>query len=129
MEYRITKQDTEMRQAIPARLRLQVTLRYLSGPASFPILEDIFRIPRPTLSKIIPEVCAAIWEEFSQDCIKLPQTNEGWREKALEFAEKWQYPFAVGAIDGKHVEVQAFKQTGNLKLSKKSCLQISRRKN
>ena len=115
MEHRITKQDTGMRQAIPARLRLQVTLRYLSGPASFPILEDIFRIPRPTLSKIIPEVCEAIWEEFSLECIQLPQTNDEWQEKAQEFADKWQYPFAVGAIDGKHVRVQAFKQTGDFK--------------
>ncbi len=101
-----------MRRAIPAKIRLQVTLQYLSGPASFTVLEDIFRIPKPTLSKIIPEVCEAIWEEFNQEVIILPKTKEGWKEKADEFRDLWQYPFALAAIDGKHIQVQAFKQSG-----------------
>jgi len=101
-----------MRRAIPAKIRLQVTLRYLSGPASFTVLEDIFIIPKPTLSKIIPEVCEAIWEEFNQEVIISPKTKEDWKEKADEFRELWQYPFALAAIDGKHIQVQAFKQSG-----------------
>jgi len=109
---RITKQDTHMRSAISPRLRLQITLRYLSGPASFTILEDIFRVPKSTLSKLIPEVCDALWQELNRECIVIPQDQAGWLIKAQEFQEKWQYPFALAALDGKHVEVQAFQNSG-----------------
>ena len=112
MEPRISRQDTDMRNAIPAKLRLQVTLRYLSGPASFSVLEDIFRIPKPTLSNIIPQVCEAIWDELNEECIILPQSKEAWLDKAQQFGDKWQYPFALAALDGKHVEVQAFGKSG-----------------
>ena len=108
----IQKQDTEMRDAITPRLRLQVTLRYLSGPASFRVLEDIFRIPKSTLSKLIPEVCEALWNELNQECIVLPQNSSEWRKKAKEFHDKWQYPYALAALDGKHVEIQAFSNSG-----------------
>ena len=101
-----------MRSAVPARLRLQATLRSLSGPASFSVLEDIFRIPKPTLSKIIPSVCQALWDELNEECIVLPQSQEEWQRKSEEFKTIWQYPFALAALDGKHVEVQAFKNSG-----------------
>ena len=54
IEPRITKQDTCMRMAIPARIRLQVTLRYLTSGCNYTVLEDIFRLPRSTLSTLIP---------------------------------------------------------------------------
>ena len=101
-----------MRDAISPRVRLQVTLRFLCGPASFSVLEDIFRIPKTTLSKMIPEVCEALWQELNREFIVLPQDSAGWLEKAKEFEDKWQYPFALAALDGKHVEVQAFQDSG-----------------
>jgi hypothetical protein len=61
---------------------------------------------------MIPEVCTAIWDEFNEECIVLPQTSKKWREKSQEFLDKWQYPFGLAALDGKHVEVQAFKKSG-----------------
>ena len=101
-----------MRDAISPRLRLQVTLRYLSGPASFRVLEDIFRILKSTLSSMIPDVCEALWDELHQEYIVLPQNSDSWLSKAKEFEENWQYPHALAALDGKHVEVQAFKNSG-----------------
>jgi len=103
-----------MRPAIPAKIRLLVTLRYLSGPASFGILEDIFRIPKTTLSRIIPSVCDALWDELHKEFIVLPQTEEGWKKKAQEFLDQWQYPFALGALDGKHVQIQSYSNSGSL---------------
>jgi hypothetical protein len=43
----------------------------------------------------------------------LPETEEDWLQKAAEFEAKWQYPMAVGAIDGKHIRVQAFANSGS----------------
>ena len=37
-----------------------------------------------------------------------PQSTEAqWREIAAEFENKWNFPHALGAIDGKHVVMQA----------------------
>ena len=66
-----------MRPAIPASIRLQVTLRYIASGANFGVLEDIFRIPKSTLSSMIPEVCSALWDELSRECIVTPQVNYG----------------------------------------------------
>ena len=73
IQSKITKQDTCKRKAIPARTRLQVTLRYLASGASYSVLEDIFRIPKSTLSTLIPEVCEGIWAELHEECIVTPQ--------------------------------------------------------
>ena len=101
-----------MHRSIPSRLRLQATLRFLAGATSFPVLEDLFRIPKSTLSEMIPSVCQAIWDELHQECIVLPQMEEEWKQKSAEFLDKWQYPFGLAAIDGKHISVQAFGKSG-----------------
>jgi hypothetical protein len=102
----IEKQDTIMRQAIPAKVRLMVTLTYLTSGANFHVIEDLYRISNSTISKIIPEVCTAIWDSLSADYIKCPKSPEEWAEKAKGFKEKWDYPRGLAAIDGKHVVVQ-----------------------
>jgi len=109
----IEKKDTMMRKAIPAKIRLMVTLRYLTSGASFRVLEDIFRIDYTTISKIVPEVCNTLWTALSDEYIKCPTTPEEWMERALRFNEQWHYPQALGAVDGKHVVVQAFGKTGS----------------
>lgn len=106
----ITKQTTQLRQPISAKIRLQVCLRYLASGANFSVLEDIFRISKVTISKIIPEVCTAIWEILGPQYIVCPTTAEGWLEKADRFQELWQYP---RALDGKHVQVAAFGNSGS----------------
>jgi hypothetical protein len=52
----IEKQDTHLRQAVPARVRLMITVRYLASGASYRVLEDIFRVSYSTISLIVPEV-------------------------------------------------------------------------
>ena len=58
------------------------------------------------MHKIVKETCAAIW-----DCLvdtELPEpTTEQWREIEKQFADRWNFPNCVGALDGKHVMVTA----------------------
>jgi len=62
----ISKSDTNMRQAINAKTKLEVTLRYLATGDSFKSLEFLFRVPKNTISKFIPETCEAIYNELAE---------------------------------------------------------------
>lgn len=56
----IQRKNTLFRDAIPAKLKLEVTLSFLSTGDSYRSLSRMFRLPKPTISKIIPEVCQEI---------------------------------------------------------------------
>ncbi|KAJ8946639.1 hypothetical protein NQ314_008811 [Rhamnusium bicolor] len=56
----IQRQDTHMRNAIPAKTKLELTLRFLATGDSFGSLEYFYRIARSTICQFIPEVCKAI---------------------------------------------------------------------
>ena len=92
----IEKKDTVMRPAIPAKVRLMVTLRYLTSGANFKVLEDIFRIHRTSITMIVPEVCEALWSALAKDHVSCPKTPEEWLEKAKRFDEQWNYPRGLG---------------------------------
>jgi hypothetical protein len=49
-----------MKAAIPARLKLEVTLRFLASGDSFSSLALLFRIPPSTISKFLPETLQSI---------------------------------------------------------------------
>lgn len=67
---RITKQDTDWRKAIPAKVRLAITLRFLATGDSYRSLHYLFKISSQVICKIIPEVCVAI-NEALKDQIKV----------------------------------------------------------
>lgn len=60
IEGRIRKRDTSMRDAIPPKTKLEITLRFLASGDSYASLEALFRVGKSTISKFVPEVCAAI---------------------------------------------------------------------
>lgn len=63
----IAKQDTQLRKAIPAKIRLAITLRYLATGDSFESLHFLFKISPQLISKIIPEVCQALNEALKEE--------------------------------------------------------------
>lgn len=67
----IEKQNTSMREAISAGERLAVTLRYLATGDSFMSLQYLFRINQSTISRIVPEVCDAIYKALLSDYLKV----------------------------------------------------------
>jgi len=61
-----------------------------------------FLIGKTTVSVIVRETCAAIWEVLSPIYLKTP-TIEDCRDKSKIFCELWNLPNCCGAIDGKHI--------------------------
>ena len=57
----IQQRDTNYRKAVAAEVKLAVTLRYLASGSSWDTLSYLYRVPKCTISKFIPEVCAAIF--------------------------------------------------------------------
>jgi hypothetical protein len=38
-------------------------------------------------------------------CFQFPRTEEKWKQIAIEFERRWNFPHCLGAIDGKHIEI------------------------
>jgi hypothetical protein len=111
---RIQKKDTHWRKALPAALKIAVTLRYLATGNSYRSLQYGFRVAFNTISKFIPEVCEAIIAEYFDDMVSCPSTPEGWKEVAEGFASRWNLPHCIGALDGKHVAIRCPANTGSI---------------
>ncbi|XP_025997174.2 uncharacterized protein LOC113005615, partial [Solenopsis invicta] len=73
----IEKQNV-VRNPIPARTRLEVTVRWLASGDSMTSLSYAYRIAQCTLSQIIPETCEAIWISL-KDKVIIDPTEENWR--------------------------------------------------
>ncbi|CAH1982820.1 unnamed protein product [Acanthoscelides obtectus] len=106
----ISKKDTSMRQAITPKIRLAITLRYLATGDSFKSLHYLFKVSSEIISRIVPEVCAAL-NEALKDEIKMPSTTDEWIEIEKGFRDN--FPYAIGAIDGKHVVIKCPDHTGS----------------
>lgn len=132
----IKKEDTIMRNAISPGERLAVTLRFLATGDSFMSLQYLFRIPQSTISRIIPDVCDAIYKVLMPEFMKvississirsttkmnfisiffqIPSTEENWADLAAQFNQKWNFPHCIGAVDGKHIVMQSPAHSGSL---------------
>ena len=49
-----------------------------------------------------------------QEVIQCPTTPEGWKAIAGGFADRWQFHHVIGALDGKHIAIQAPNNMGSL---------------
>lgn len=65
------------------------------------------------MSQIVRETCDAIWEELRDAHMPRPDWDR-WMSVAGRFEERWNFPHCVGALDGKHVLVQAPPNSGSL---------------
>lgn len=64
-----------------------------------------FRVGKSTVCKIIPEVCRAIWHVLQP--VVLPTIDaDGWKKISKEYMLQWQFPNCIGALDGRHMEIE-----------------------
>lgn len=61
----IQKRDTNMRRVLSAESKLNATLRFLASGNSYAGMQYLFRIPKNSISKFVPEVLDAIYDALS----------------------------------------------------------------
>ncbi|XP_067946400.1 putative nuclease HARBI1 [Watersipora subatra] len=99
----IAKENTALRVSISAEQRLMVTLRYLATGTSMTQLHYDWCISVASLSAIIPETCHAIYTSLCADYLRTPTTEQEWIEISRQLEDNWNFPNALGALDGKHI--------------------------
>ena len=53
-----------------------------------------------------------------------PPTEDEWRGIAARFMERWNFPNCIGALDGKHVAIQAPPGSGTLYFNYKKTFSV-----
>ena len=123
--HQLQKQTTRMRQPIGPRERLCVCLRYLvTGDAQITIATS-YRMSPAVVGRIINETCEVLWKTLiERGFLKQPCTEEEWRTIASEFETYWNFPHCLGALDGKHVVIQAPSKSGSTYFNYKKTFSI-----
>ncbi len=104
----LQKVTTKMREPVSPDERLIITLRYLTTGDAQTTIGANYRMSPTTVGRMINETCKSIWNRLSeQDYLKVPTTEAEWERIDKEFEDRWNFPHAVGAIDGKHVAMSA----------------------
>ena len=99
-----TKQWTKMCDPISAEQRLAITLRYLTTGDAHATIGASYRISPTKVGRIIRETCLAIWNRLiEKGYLHVPTTEKAWQNIANGFEKRWNFPHALGTIDGKHV--------------------------
>ena len=110
----IMKSSLRRSVASPAE-RLCVTLRYLCIGDAQITLATCYRMSPAVIGRVIKETTEAIWNNLKERKFIDPPTHpQSWLKIANEFNNKWNFPHCLGAIDGKHVVIQAPPRCGSL---------------
>ena len=89
-----------------------ITIRFLSSGDVQQSLCYSFRLGKSTISGIISETWAAIYDQLKQDYLRAPNSEGDWLKIADAFENSSNFPHVIGAIDGKHIIIQCPSFTG-----------------
>ena len=81
--------------------------RFLATGDSQQTISFNFRVGNATVCNIIQETCEALCQVLKPNDLKPPSSADEWREIAAGFETEWNFPHCFGAVDGKHVVMQA----------------------
>nr|XP_050031089.2 uncharacterized protein LOC126527339 [Dermacentor andersoni] len=77
------------------------------------IIAKSYRISSSAASQIVKQTCLALRNVLQPIYLATPTTAQ-WKEIANDFETLWQFPNCIGAIDGKHVCIEAPGNSGTL---------------
>ncbi|XP_050956793.1 uncharacterized protein LOC127157596 [Labeo rohita] len=108
----ITKIITNYRESIGPAEWLSICLRFLATGDSYRTIAFSYRVGFSTMVGIVKEVCEANWSCLVGEYMPFPEMEE-WKAIVEDFQKLWNFPNCVGAIDGKHVTIQAPANSGS----------------
>ncbi|MCP3680334.1 MAG: transposase family protein [Gammaproteobacteria bacterium] len=111
---RIQKQTTNWRAPLEPGLKVALTLRHLASGAKYADMQYAWRVPPNTISIVVTEVCHAIIDEYLDEQMTSPSTEQEWRRLSDDWYKHWNFPHVIGAIDGKHVACKCPPKTGSI---------------
>ena len=101
----ISHKDTIMRNAVPAKIRLAITLYFLASTAEYRTITNLFGVSPAFVSICVKEVCQAVWKCLPT-VVRFPE-GENLLQIIQCYEEQWGFPMCAGAIDGTHIPVLA----------------------
>ncbi|XP_018359886.1 PREDICTED: putative nuclease HARBI1 [Trachymyrmex cornetzi] len=119
---KLQKQNV-VRESISPPERLALTLRYLASGDSMVSMSYQYLVGVTTVSNIIKETCAIIWNSLCPLVLPSRLEEKDWLDIANEF-EKWNFAHCIGAIDGKHVIIQSPNNAGSTYFNYKNSYSI-----
>ncbi|XP_066600967.1 uncharacterized protein [Prorops nasuta] len=99
-----------------AKERLAITLRFLATGDSYTSLSYLFKISKQCISNIVLNICPALMEVLHEYVKELIDS--------VTIVRLWNFPHCLGAIDGKHVMIQAPINSGSEYFNYKSFFSI-----
>lgn len=78
---------------------------------------------KSTVRKIILETCEALWDLLSPVYVCTPNVQD-FNNIAETFWNRWNMPNCIGAVDGKHIEIQCPPNTGSMFFNYKKTFSI-----
>ena len=107
LEQRITaelqRDRTLMRDPVSSGVKLAVTLRHFATGDRYTTLQYAFRVTSSTIEKFVPEVCDTITRAYRDQVLQCPTLPEDWSLVEPVFCQSWNFPHALGALDGRHI--------------------------
>uniref|UniRef100_UPI001478F110 protein ALP1-like n=1 Tax=Osmia lignaria TaxID=473952 RepID=UPI001478F110 len=97
--------------------------KFLATGDSYQTIAFSYRLGHSTVRSICLDVCNAINEILLAEYIPTP-CKEKWLEIANEMWTMWNFPNCLGALDGKHVTIQAPANSGSLYFNYKKSFSI-----
>ncbi len=79
----------------------------------FKTISFSYQVGHSTVTYIVNKTCKVLCKVLVKEYMKTPM-EEKWMSIADEFFGKWNFPNCLGALDGKHIVMQAPPSSGSL---------------
>lgn len=95
----------------------------MASGCTFTDLHYTFRVGISTATKIVKDVCSAIWSTLRAEFLPIP-TKTQWKNIARGFETVAHFPHCLGAVDGKHIRLVCPKNSGSMYFNYKQYFSI-----